>query len=79
MELACRAQEHDFDLNGDKVRRGVVSYHAAATLQSSLSMEAWLQAIHQSAARDVASQSLPARLKPTLTLLGNPAAPAPGA
>jgi hypothetical protein len=83
--LACRAHEHDFDQGGKMVRRGVVSYYAAATMTRATTLRSWLHLVDEMSQKDLDSGRLTPFYQPILQiggdgdlpLIGKPAGNAP--
>lgn len=74
-ELTCRAHEAEFDDGGAAVRRGVVSYYAAATLPEATTLQSWLDLIHETSREDVVKGRLNPFHQPTLQLTGDETMP----
>jgi hypothetical protein len=70
-ELACRAHEKAFEDGGRPVRRGVVSYYAAATLASATTPHSWLRSIEKMSQEDMAQGAITRFHLPILQIMGD--------
>lgn len=73
--IACRAHEAELDDGGGPVRRGVVSYYAAATLPEATTLQSWLDLIHETSREDMAEGRLTAFHQPILQITGDGSMP----
>lgn len=77
-ELACRAHEMEFGDGADRVRRGIVSYYAAATLARATGLASWLDLMHEASRADAARGALPPFYRPALQIAGDRTLPLVG-
>jgi hypothetical protein len=71
-ELTCRAHEMDVEVNGNPVRRGIISYYATSTMRQATDFQSWLELIEQQSGEDLVEQKISLFRKPTLRICGNP-------
>jgi hypothetical protein len=65
----------DFPIRGVPVRRGVVSYYAAATLTEATTLHSWLRLIERTSQEDAAKGALTAFHQPILQIDGDGSLP----
>jgi hypothetical protein len=78
MEMACRAHNAAFTVDGRPVERGVVSYYMTSALPWATSVEALRSAIDSAAQIDLRDGRLNAIHMPSLQVVGDPAQLIPG-
>ncbi len=77
-ELSCRAHEKEFAESGIVVRRGVISYYAAATLAKANDLTSWLSLIEQMSQADLATAVITKFYQPVLQIAGDSTLLLPG-
>jgi hypothetical protein len=78
-ELACLALSHEFEQDGGRVERGVISYYATQTLPLATTVASWVQLIDTAAGADLARGRIKPFHQPSLRIVGDPAMRLPGA
>jgi hypothetical protein len=77
-ELTCRALNYNFEQNGERVPRGIISYYATATLVRATTFESWLDAMNAAIESDLLQRRLNRLNRPSLQITGDGSAHAPG-
>jgi hypothetical protein len=71
-EVQCTAGTHEFEVNGSRTARGIISYYATLALVNADTMTAWLQQTLALCNADVAQGRLPQTKALSLTITGDP-------
>ena len=77
-ELACLALSHEFDDDGVRVERGVISYYATRTLPLASTVASWVQLMDSAAGADLARGRIKLFHQPSLRIIGDGALRLPG-
>ena len=77
-ELACKAHETDFDVDGSSVRRGIISYYAASTMGQATSSQSWIDLMEGKSSEDLARHEIDMLHIPVLRIVGDPSVPVIG-
>ena len=78
-DLQCHVQKNDFEMNGSRVERGVISYYAGQTLPQATTFQSWVESINHLAEADIRHNRMKRSKWLTLRIVGDPAAGIPGA
>jgi hypothetical protein len=70
-ELFCRAHNYRFNVNGQTVDRGVISYYASQALPRSVRVQDWLEIINTLSESDVGNGQLKELYRPLLEISGD--------
>ncbi|MCG8348718.1 MAG: hypothetical protein MI924_13190 [Chloroflexales bacterium] len=62
----------DIDTQGSLVRRGIISYYAAATMEQATSMQSWVNLIEKKSGDDLTQHKITLFHKPMLHISGDP-------
>jgi len=70
-ELACRAYNYHFSVDGSEIERGIISYYASRALTLAVTVESWLHTMNDLSEADLERELITDFHKPSLQIIGN--------